>query len=242
MSTPSWINRDRPAGDHPTDGQPAGRNGWDEVRHAGVGSRAELDQLDQRDDEPGDQPAGPGPGTRRDVVLDKRTHRAGEDLDDAQAGRRGTGLGSFRGPRFVHERVDSLRDLLVAARTATYTGCHLRVVRAGNEAFYWLVTVPVLTVVFPLIWTFALSLHRALTAWFLIVVVAPFVNPHVDWLVLDGLDVSTWSFTTRAVVGTGALVFLATTAIAAVAERRREARAITAENERLLTAAGERWR
>jgi hypothetical protein len=123
--------------------------------------------------------------------------------------------------RFVNEDMASLRNLLRFARTATYNMSHLAPVRAANIAFFWIVTAPVLTVAFFLLWAFAVRLHRALTVAVIIGVLGPFANRLLDWLVPDGLDVTTWSATTWSWVGGGLLMFGVATAIALAGERRR---------------------
>ena len=93
-------------------------------------------------------------------------------------------------------------------------------VRAFHLAFFWIVTVPVLIVVWPILWTFVLRLHRSVTAWGLVLVCAPFVNRWADWLVWDGFDVSAWSATTWQWVS-GFLLLLSLTAGAILWNERR---------------------
>lgn len=123
--------------------------------------------------------------------------------------------------RFANEDVHSLRNLLQEARGASYNGRNIAAVRSFNIAFYWVITVPVLTVAFFLLWAFVLRPHRAVTALVIAFFLGPFLNALVGFAVPDGLDVTTWSTSNWQWAGGIALVLVVATAVALLGERRR---------------------
>ena len=134
------------------------------------------------------------------------------DADEERPARRRYPL--IHGLRFWNEEI-RLRDLLRIVREGEYNLAHIPVVRAANTAFFWLVTAPVVTIAFFLLWAFAISFHRAITIAGVVLVAAQAV-PVVPWLVA-----STWPAAVGQWAGGAALVFGVGTAIAAAVERHR---------------------
>lgn len=149
----------------------------------------------------------PHSGDRGDVV---RIGSTGTDADRS-ARRRYPVISSVR---FWNEEI-RLRDLLRIVREGDYNMAHIPVVRAANTAFFWLVTAPVVTIVFLLLWAFAVSLHRAVTIAGVLLIGAQ-AAPVVPWLL-----VSTWPPAVWQLVGGAAVVFGVGTAIAAAVDRHR---------------------
>jgi hypothetical protein len=175
---------------------------------------------DRHDLGPGEWPhdrAGAGAATHHIVVPEGggRTDvvRIGSaDADEDRSARRRYPL--IHGLRFWNEEI-RLRDLLHIVREGQYNLAHIPVVRAANTAFFWLVTAPVVTIAFLLLWAFAISFHRAVTITGVVLVAAQAV-PVVPWLVLSTWPPAVWQW-----AGGAALVFGVGTAIAAAVERHR---------------------
>lgn len=193
-------------------------------RHPGIGSAERYD--DDQDDigmpmDRHDGVQGGGIGSADDSADDSADGTADADAAGRPAGERRPLLDNLR---FVNEDIASLRKLLLFARTAHYNLDHIQLVRGANMAFFWCFTAPLLTAAFFLIWAYCLRLHRALTAWGITLVAATALNPLADWLVPDGLDLTTWWPTGWQWFAGGACVFLVASALAPRIEQRAKRR------------------
>ena len=229
---PGWAV-DRNSGDSERGGTHpgVGTAGPGSERHAGAPERrlfpmGRRGRRDRNDPDRNDARSAPGgtdaPGDAL-VPVDPARARFDDAADGpvpVGKGRRLTGTLTGR-LRFVNDDVSALNTQLRFAWDSSYNMRHVPVVRAANVAFFFLVTAPVLTIVFFLLWAFAVLLHRALTGVAIIVLTAPFANQLWPWLVPDVLDVTTWTRNAWQLVGIAVLVFGVATAIALAAGRRR---------------------
>lgn len=111
------------------------------------------------------------------------------------------------GFRFVDLRSGSLREILRLARRAEYNLGHIPAVRCANQAFFYLVTVPVLALAWLGEWVHV-RMHRALAVWGVVLVFTHYLNRIADWLIPDILDLGTWSATMWQIVGGWAILFV----------------------------------
>jgi hypothetical protein len=93
-------------------------------------------------------------------------------------------------------------------KTEQFNFSHIPIVRAMAIAFYYLVTVPILTALWAVVWTYFLRFYRAIWTWPATLVVAMFLNRIADGLVPDALDPLAWPTTTRVVFAAGTFVLL----------------------------------
>lgn len=183
--------------------------GTPDDRNAVVAADRNAGTPGERDDRSGVA----GPVTHEFVVPGPvDVERSGDERSGAAlAGRAAeAALSSVGNLRFVNQPIGSLKDLLRDARHCHFNLSHHDAGRALHLAFFILVTVLFLIPIWPLLWVFVLRLHRAVTAWSLALICAPFLNSLADGLVWDGFDMTTWSPTTWQLVCGGLLVFLLT--------------------------------
>lgn len=115
----------------------------------------------------------------------------------------------------------SPRELVVFAKTAPINLGHIDWVRAANVVFVRFIAVPVIMIASFIQWAFFVQLHRAVTAWFITLVLAHFLNRLVDGWVPDWLDMMTWSATTWQWIAGGLAAFAVATALMLARGRRR---------------------
>lgn len=202
----------------------------------GTGTGLPIGTADRRDPGPGewhhpadaDGSADAGADAAADAHADADavTHHivVPHSGDRGDVVRTGTGTGTDRSARRRYPVISSvrfwneeirLRDLLRIVREGDYNMAHIPVVRAANTAFFWLVTAPVVTIVFLALWAFAVSLHRAVTIAGVLLIGAQ-AAPVVPWLVVSTWPAAVWQW-----AGAAALVFGVGTAIAAAVDRHR---------------------
>jgi hypothetical protein len=120
--------------------------------------------------------------------------------------------------RFVNMKDKSLREVLHYARNAEDNLSHILAVYSFRVAFFYWVTVPVLSSIEFMKWIHVRP-HRAVIFWLGFFTGAHFLNRVADWLVPDWLDAGTWSPMTWAWIAGGAFVLLLATVITYVRNR-----------------------
>lgn len=116
------------------------------------------------------------------------------------------------GLRFANMRNKSLAEVLQFARDGEDNLSHFLAYYAFKVAFFYWVTVPVLSVVEYVKWVHVRP-HRFMFVWFSFFLAAGVLNRFADGLVPDGLDVSTWSPITWAWIAGAAFVLLLATVV-----------------------------
>jgi hypothetical protein len=118
-------------------------------------------------------------------------------------------------PRAATEHLGSLGELRRYAREAHINFGHIPLVRSASIVFFWGVTTPALILAWPFLWAYVIKFDRALTFFFLTLLVAPPANSLADWLVPDALVWTDWPAGTWQVVAGLALVFVVATVLVA---------------------------